>query len=169
MKCKCLMIPNRPLLGLFLLGMLTERVNHHAALLGVVAGVLTMLYYGLTQLICPPGGGDSKAADLPSICAQPLFSWWLTRLESWWSGVLGTGTTMLVGGLSSWCFGAPASSATRGLTIWSNKRSEQQGLFGEITSPSPRDLRSPSGFRSSTTTDQTPALGPPLLLCVRIR
>eukprot|EP01046_Picozoa_sp_COSAG06_P014462 COSAG06_NODE_898_length_11667_cov_4.407244_8_plen_56_part_00 len=44
-----------------------------------------MLYYGLTQLICPPGAGDSAAKALPAICSNAVFSWWGTRIESWYA------------------------------------------------------------------------------------
>ena len=48
-------------------------------------GGCLMLYYGLTQLICPPGAGDSAAKALPAICSNAVFSWWGTRIESWYA------------------------------------------------------------------------------------
>jgi hypothetical protein len=71
---------------MFLLGMLSERTNHQGALFGVCVGGTLMLYYGVTQLVCPPGAGDSAAKALPEICNTEAFSWWGTRIESWWSG-----------------------------------------------------------------------------------
>ena len=63
----------------------------------------------------------------------------MTRLESWWSGVLGVGVTMAAGGLSSFAFAAPVRHVTKGLTVWSPKgraaavraADNQEGLLGQ--------------------------------------
>ena len=107
---------------MFLLGMLSERTNRQGALIGVCVGGGLMIYYGITQLVCPPGAGDSAAKALPPICDSAAFSWWLTRIESWWSGVLGVSTTIVVGASASLCFPPPPPKSTAGLTVWTRKR-----------------------------------------------
>lgn len=117
-----------PLLGMFLLGMLSERSNRQGALIGVCVGAAVMIYYGTTQLICPPGAGDSAAKALPKICDSVAFSWWLTRIESWWSGVLGVTTTVVVGATASLCFPRPPLKDLLGLTVWTRKRGARQSV-----------------------------------------
>jgi hypothetical protein len=48
--------------------------------------------------VCPPRSGDSAAsAALPGFCQHAFFSWYLTRVESWWSGVMSVTITVVAG------------------------------------------------------------------------
>jgi len=97
------------LLGVFLLGMLTERAGKTSALVvgavfclscvahvgviflflymqAMVIGPTFMLYYGIAQFLCPNGaigGSSANATALPGVCTEThIFTWSVVRASS---------------------------------------------------------------------------------------
>ncbi|MHB9070810.1 MAG: sodium:solute symporter family transporter [Sedimentisphaerales bacterium] len=91
-----------PLLGVFLLGVLTNRVNTQGVSIGAVLGVAIALWacFGWTRL-----GDDGQVVHIS--CAWPI--------------VIGTASTCLIGFATSWFFPAPTKDKLIGLTCWNDQ------------------------------------------------
>jgi Na+/proline symporter len=116
-----------PLLGIFLLGMLTQRVGERACLGAIIVGPLFMLYYLVSQLLCPNGAvgsGNSTGMDLLPVCNNTnIFTWYLLRLNTWWSSVLAVMITFGTGAILSIFFANKQENRRKikYLTVWQRK------------------------------------------------
>ena len=90
-----------PLLGMFMLGMLTTRADERGALIGITAGSLALCCVMLSQRLCPAGDvslGPATSSCDGLCCRYPILQQ-PGRLCLWWFASLGSVVTFVVG----WC------------------------------------------------------------------
>jgi len=95
-----------PLLGVFLLGMLTRRTNTRGALIGWGLGIGVMLVVGLGKTIGPA---------LPEWIGGAVIS--AAKISFLWYGLLGAVVTIALGYLASLLFPHPSEAQIRGLVV----------------------------------------------------
>ena len=110
-----------PLLGLFLLGMTTERANEQSAMCGMAVAMVVGLYFGASQTLCP-----IKSPPLPCESDGSVWGLPISRLQSWWLGVPTTAAAYFVGYAASLLWKSPRAAGRdlTGLTLYSQRRGE---------------------------------------------
>eukprot|EP00048_Salpingoeca_helianthica_P021191 m.10871 g.10871 ORF g.10871 m.10871 type:complete len:545 (+) comp5686_c0_seq1:48-1682(+) len=78
-----------PLLGVFLLGILVERSNTPGAIIGLISGLVAVVWVAVGSLVC---GSECDGAASPG------------RLSNFWLATAGCLTTVIMGGLASLFF-----------------------------------------------------------------
>ena len=107
MKC-CILksIWAGPLLGMFLLGMLTSTAEEHGAFCGVVAGSCVLLVLMASSRFCAETGSECSAGK----CCETWFGW-LGRIAFFWYAGIGASVCFTVGYFRSWlCHGRSSAS-----------------------------------------------------------
>lgn len=99
------------LLGIFLLGILSSRVNSTGAFSGAVVGFLGTVAVPLSKLLVPALG---RSGALPLALVSRIES--LGRISNFYYGFLGVVATVTVGYLTSMLFARPGPEKIRGLT-----------------------------------------------------
>lgn len=127
-----------PLMGVFALGMFVRRANPQGAKIGLIGGVLGLIFVAATGI-----PASWLASEAPTV-VQPLAAWWPAKISPWWFGAFTCTPTFLVGWASSYLFPPPPPERVRGLSILGGKLSAHRESAGESESEADERLLHPA-------------------------
>lgn len=115
MSVAALGLTSGPVLGIFLLGMLSTRVDRSAALFGFIAGLVGMVYLAVGQGQCTkaqPCTGLLALANVNEFVYTPILTVW-TGMAAYGYALVAGGDPGDLQGLTLWSL-APAKEGARG-------------------------------------------------------